>query len=68
MVKEIGYEKWSRITGYFKRFVMEWVFSSFKWLFGESIRAKSLKSAFYSIITCVILFNNIAFKGEETLK
>ena len=40
MVRKLGYEKWSRITGYFKRFVMEWIFASFKRLFGESINAK----------------------------
>jgi len=59
-----GYEKWSRITGYFKRFAMEWAFSSFKRLFGEKLRAKTLETALFSVMNAVLMFNAIAFHNS----
>ena len=39
------------------------VFSSFKRLFGEIIRAKNVKTAFITVMNAVMLFNCIAFQN-----
>jgi len=68
LLKKYGYEKWSRITGYFKRFAMKWVFSIFKRLFGEKFRAKSLETAFFAVLSSVMLFNTIVFHNISAPK
>jgi len=66
LLKKYGYKHWSRITGYFRRFAMEWVFSSFKRLFGERTRAKIVKASFATVMSAVMLFNTIAFPTVNT--
>lgn len=59
LYSKLGYDKWKNITGYKERFNKEFVFSRLKMLFGENLRAHSLKGAAISLLNMISLCNSV---------
>jgi len=57
--RDLGYEAWSREKGYGRRWAAETAFSTFKRLFGEHVRARSLENIARELAAKVALYNTL---------
>jgi hypothetical protein len=57
--KELGYEGWRAKKGYGHRWISETVFSGFKGMFGEFVRAKAIENMVKEIGLKVVVFNTM---------
>ena len=55
--RSLGYDEWARLTGYGRRWVVETAYSTFKRLFGEHSRAKTLANIALELTAKVALYN-----------
>jgi len=56
-IRELGHEAWTRVTGYGGRWAVETVYSTFKWVFGESCMAVTLENIVRELTGKVALYN-----------
>ena len=59
LLKELGYPRWSVVTGYRARFNKEFVYSRIKTLFGEETRAETLTGVAVAMLVRVTMCNAV---------
>jgi len=57
LVRGVGYEAWTRLTGYGRRWAVETAYSTFKRIFGEGCMAKTLGNIARELAGKVALYN-----------
>ncbi|MHC1630927.1 MAG: transposase [Methanotrichaceae archaeon] len=55
--KNLGYEKWAEFKEYGKRWSVETAYSTFKMIFGESCKAKTVENITREIMSKVFIYN-----------